>query len=254
MNHIVQFSGGLASYFAAQRVVNLFGKKDVVLLFSDTLIESEDLYRIMPSYVQDVGARLERIADGRTPFQIFKDVRFIGNSRIDPCSQILKRKLCRDWMEKNFTPENAILYVGITWDEGREDEIRERWKPWTVEFPMCDAPFITKKDMIRETLAKGLEVSRAYTEGYPHDNCGGGCVKAGISQWVHLYKTRVEVYRMWATGEKEAQEEIGEPYSILRDRRNGDTRPMSLMELEKRILANDPTLPKYEWGGCGCGV
>jgi hypothetical protein len=228
MKRIVQFSGGLASYFAAKRIVERHGAEDVILLFADTLIESDDLYRIMPTYVADVGARFERIADGRTPFDVFKDVRFIGNTQHDPCSQILKRELCRKWIEDRFSPtddilagmvEQAILCVGITWDEGREDEIRERWKPWQVEFPLCDPPYITKQDMIRETLAKGLEVSRAYTEGFPHDNCGGGCVKAGISQWVHLRKIRPEVFQYWKDGEADAINEIGKDVAILRDRR-----------------------------------
>lgn len=263
MKRIVQFSGGLASYFAAKRVVERHGTEDVILLFADTLIESDDLYRIMPTYVADVGARFERIADGRTPFEVFKDVRFIGNTQADPCSAVLKRDLCRKWLEDRFTPfedalpgivEQSVLYVGITWDEGREDEIRQRWKPWKVEFPLCDAPYITKPHMIRETLAKGLEVSRAYTEGFPHDNCGGGCVKAGISQWVHLRKVRPAVFQMWKEGEADAINEIGKDVAILRDRRGGITKPMTLTELETRILANDPTLPKYDWGGCGCGV
>lgn len=263
IKHVVQFSGGLASYFAAKRVVEQCGKQDVILLFADTLIESEDLYRIMPTYVADVGAQFERIADGRTPFEVFKDVRFIGNSQVDPCSAILKRDLCRKWLEGRFTPfedalagivEQAILYVGITWDEGRIDEIRERWRPWTVRAPLCDPPYITKRDMIRETLAKGLEVSRAYTEGFPHDNCGGGCVKAGITQWMHLRKMRPEVFQKWKEGEADAIKEIGKDVSILRDRRGGATKPMTLAELEKRIADGDPTLPRYDWGGCGCGV
>lgn len=263
MKRVVQFSGGLASYFAAQRVTERYGTEDMILLFADTLIESDDLYRIMPTYVADVGARFERIADGRTPFEVFKDVRFIGNTQVDPCSDILKRKLCRKWMDDNFTwqtdtlpgmIEQAILYVGITWDEGREDEIRERWKPWPVEFPLCDAPYLTKQDMIQRTLAKGLEVSKAYTQGFPHDNCGGGCIKAGISQWVHLRRVRPPVFQYWKEGEADAIQEIGKHVSILRDRRGGETKPMTLAELEVRILANDPTLPKFDWGGCGCGV
>ena len=37
MKHIVQFSGGLASYFAAQRVVSEHGQQDTVLLFADKI-------------------------------------------------------------------------------------------------------------------------------------------------------------------------------------------------------------------------
>ncbi len=254
MKRIVQFSGGLASYFAAQRTVAAYGAENVTLLFADTLIESPDLYRIMPTYINDVGAEFVHIADGRTPFEVFEDVKFIGNSQIDPCSRILKRKLCRDWIEARFTPKQATLTVGINWDEGREDEIRERWKPYVVEFPLCEPPLINKNDMIMRTLAKGLEVSAAYTEGFPHDNCGGMCVKAGITQAVQCYRLRPSVFQMWKEGEQRCRERIGKDVSILRDRRGGETKPMTLVQLEARIVANDPTLPKYDWGGCGCGV
>lgn len=29
---------------------------------------------------------------------------------------------------------------------------------------------------------------------------------------------------------------------------------MTFTELKDRILTNDPSLPKTDWGGCGCGV
>jgi hypothetical protein len=47
MKHIIQFSGGICSFFAAKRVVKKYGKENVILLFCDTLIEDEDLYRFI---------------------------------------------------------------------------------------------------------------------------------------------------------------------------------------------------------------
>ncbi len=44
MKHIVNFSGGICSFWAAHRVIQKHGVKDVVLLFADTLIEDDDLY------------------------------------------------------------------------------------------------------------------------------------------------------------------------------------------------------------------
>ena len=75
--------------------------------------------------------------------------------------------------------EEVTLYVGISWDEGRIEEIEERWLPWTVEAPMCDPPYLTKCDMQKEALALGLPLSEAYTDGFPHDNCGGVVSKRG---------------------------------------------------------------------------
>jgi hypothetical protein len=252
MKRIVQLSGGLCSYFAARRVVEKYGREDVILLFADVLIESAGLYRFALHAASSLGLLLNAIMDGRTPWEVFKDEKFLGNTRVDLCSRILKRQLCRKWIEDRFTPDEAILYVGISWDEGREDEIRERWQPWTVEFPMCDKPYWSKCDMIREAKALSLPLSEAYTDGFPHDNCGGGCVKAGQAQFAMLYKIRPAVYAEWERNEEEVRQHIGKDVSILRDRRGGTTKPMTLSAFRERIQSGD--YDHTEWGGCGCGV
>lgn len=252
MKRVVQFSGGLCSYFAARRVVEKFGREDVTLLFADTLIESSGLYRFALHGAAELGVKLTPIMDGRTPWQVFKDEGFLGNSRIDPCSKILKRELCRKWMQDNCAVENSVLYVGISWDEGRIDGIRERWQPWQVEAPMCDAPYWSKCDMIREAKALGLPLSEAYTDGFPHDNCGGFCIKMGQAQAALLYKIRPAVYAESERKEEEVRQHLGKDVSVLKDRRGGTTKPMTLAVFRERIETGD--YDKQEWGGCGCGV
>jgi hypothetical protein len=252
MRRIVQFSGGLCSFFAAKRVVEQFGKEDVTLLFADTLIESPGLYRFRDAAAEYLGIPVTVIADGRTPWDVFKDVRFLGNSQIDPCSKILKRDLCRNWIQANTFMEEVTLYVGISWDEGRIDQIKERWLPWTVEAPMCDPPYLTKCDMQKEALAFGLPLSEAYTDGFPHDNCGGGCIKAGQAQFAELYRIRPAVYADWEREEEGVRQHLSKDVSILKDRRGGTTKPMTLAAFRERIETGD--YDKHEWGGCGCGV
>lgn len=252
MRRIVQFSGGLCSYFAARRVVEQFGPEDVTLLFADTLIESSGLYRFALHGAASLRLRITPVMEGRTPWQVFKDEGFLGNTRVDLCSRVLKRELCRKWMEDNCQPENALLYVGISWDEDRIDEIRLRWQPWQVEAPMCEAPLWSKCDMIREAKALKLPLSEAYTDGFPHDNCGGGCIKAGQAQFALLHKIRPAVYAEWERNEQGVRDHLGKDVSILRDRRGGTTKPMTLAAFRDRIETGD--YDKYEWGGCGCGV
>ena len=252
MKRIVQFSGGLCSFFAAKRVVEQFGRTDVTLLFADTLIESPGLYRFRDAAAEYLGVPVTIIAEGRTPFQLFEDEGFIGNSRVDLCSRVLKRELCRGWVAGNCIMEPTILYVGISWDEGRIEEIRANWLPWDVEAPMCDPPYLTKCDMIREAKVLGLPLSEAYEDGFPHDNCGGGCVKAGQAQFALLYKIRPAVYAQWQSNEEHARRKIGKDVSILKDRRGGETKPLTLATFAERIESGDYDV--HEWGGCGCGV
>lgn len=46
-NHVVFFSGGLGSYATALRVIEKHGTDNLSLLFTDTLIEDQDLYRFI---------------------------------------------------------------------------------------------------------------------------------------------------------------------------------------------------------------
>ena len=49
LTHIVMYSGGIGSFFCTKRVVEEIKKphESVILLFADTLMEDEDLYRFL---------------------------------------------------------------------------------------------------------------------------------------------------------------------------------------------------------------
>ena len=128
--HVVMFSGGIGSWATAKRVASLHGTQDMVLLFADTLIEDEDLYRFIDEAASNIGVPLTRIADGRTPWAVMRDERIIGNSRIDPCSRILKRKLLEKWRDENCAVDDAVIYIGIDWSEvHRLHTVRSRTQP-----------------------------------------------------------------------------------------------------------------------------
>jgi hypothetical protein len=55
---------------------------------ADTKVEDPDLWRFVRDAAAHLGVTPVVVADGRTPWQIFADQRFIGNSRIAPCSVI----------------------------------------------------------------------------------------------------------------------------------------------------------------------
>jgi hypothetical protein len=77
-------------------------------------------------------------------------------------------------------------------------------------------------------------------------------VKAGIKQFKHMWKNMPEEYEKWEGGEAYIQGVVDQPVTILKDRRGGETKPMSLTVLRER-LEEDPTLyGDADWGGCGC--
>lgn len=125
IRHVVMFSGGLGSWATAKRVAEQHGTSDLVLLFADVkgqatsphIGEDEDTYRFIHEAAENVGAPLVIVKDGRDIWQVFKDDRFLGNTRLANCSKFLKQKPCRDWLRDNTDPADARVYVGIDWTE-----------------------------------------------------------------------------------------------------------------------------------------
>jgi hypothetical protein len=215
MKHIIFYSGGLGSWMTAKRVVQAHGAENVICLFTDTLIEDEDLYRFliettqdiygidqrdlielakqipptghetMPArkaFLTDLAAKVSErnpnfiwLNDGRDPWDIFRDVRFLGNSRLAQCSHIIKQGLSRKYIEANFKPEETVLYLGIDWtEEHRTKAPIKNWAPYTVEFPMCEEPLLTKIDAIKALEDAGIAVPRLYGMNFSHNNCFAG--------------------------------------------------------------------------------
>lgn len=204
---------------------------------------------------------LRWLADGRTPFEVFRDERFLGNSRVDPCSKILKRQIVDRWLRDNREPGDTIVYVGIDWTEGHRFDDgeggglrpRRAAQGWTYEAPMMGAPYLFKPDMVRRARECGLTLSQSYVEGFPHDNCGGGCCKAGQGQWAHLLRTRPAVYAVWEAMEEAQRAELGD-VSMMTDRSgDGRKKPLTLRQFRLRIEAGGQ-FDAFAFGGCGCFV
>ncbi len=269
--HVVNFSGGLCSFWAAHRVRERYGADNLVLLFADTLIEDPDLYEFNERAAEILACPITRLCDGQTPWQLFSQQGLIGNSRFPICSVMLKREPLDEWHEKNCRTLNecrqaafwddgkrpGIFYLGFDWTEGnRLADIRREKPDWRWEAPMHEPPIWDKCKMEREARALGLPIPKLYGLGFPHNNCGGRCVRAGISHWVHLYHVLPLRFLEWELEEEAARVDFInrgiEPLSILKDRRGGVTRSLWLSDLRKRVDAGEK-FPSDEWGGCGCG-
>lgn len=241
------FSGGIGSWAAAKRV-----PAPATLVFADTRIEDEDLYRFLEEAAADVGGRLVRLEEGRTPWEVYRDERFLGNSRVDPCSKILKRQLVRRWIEENCDTEDTKIYLGMDWTEQhRFDRARGYWGRWNICAPLCEPPYLSKSDMFQWLRRSGIEPPRLYKLGFPHNNCGGFCCKAGQAHFALLLKTMPERYAEHERQEEALRRHLKKDVSVLRDRRGGSVKPMTLREFRRRV-SEEGLYDQHEWGGCGC--
>lgn len=250
---VVMFSGGIGSWAAARRTADAYGVDGLTLLFADTRIEDSDLYRFLDDAAADIGAPLVKIADGRNPWDVFQDRRMLGNTRIAPCSTELKQKPARDWMAKHAP--GATVVIGIDWTEvHRLEGARRGWHPWPVEAPLCERPFMTRAEIMASLASCGIRPPALYVEGFPHNNCGGGCVRAGAAHFAHLYRRRPTTFAEWEQGEERIRQYLGRDVSILRDRTGGAVSAFTLADLRVR-LERQPTFGNdAEWGGCGCFI
>ncbi len=256
MRHVVTFSGGVGSWAAAKRVVEAHGAENVTLLFADTMMEDEDLYRFLDEAATNVGAELVRIADGRDPWQVFFDERFLGNSRIDPCSKILKRQLSDRWLRNNCDPADTIVHVGIDWsEEPRSTRLRDRraLQGWTYAAPLCEPPYITKVDVFAWLKREGIQRPRLYDMGFSHNNCGGFCIKAGHGHFRRLLSALPERYAYHEGKEQEIRAHLGADVTILTDTAGGTKTPLTLKAFRERVEAG-AQVDLFDLGGCGCFV
>jgi hypothetical protein len=225
----------------------------VILLFTDTLEEDWDLYRFLDESAAKLDVPLVKLCDGRNIWRVFRDEKFLGNSRLDPCSRILKRELAQKWLDDNFTPETAIKVVGFDWTElHRLERTQKASAPWIVEAPLAEKPLLSKCDMLKECKADGIEPPRLYLLGAGHNNCSGGCVKAGQAHFAWLLKTLPKVYEKWEANEEAMRQFLGKDVSILTDRRGKERKPMTLKAFRARVETGD--FDHDEFGGCECFV
>lgn len=265
MDHIIQYSGGIGSFAAACRVKDRYPYDAITLLFADTRMEDEDLYRFLGESAEYLDLPLVIIADGRTPWEVMKDEKFMGNSAKDPCSKILKRKLMDRWCRANCNPKTTIRHIGIDWtEEHRLVGMQSRMKRWNISGPMTEEPYLDKQDMIEVAAACGIRPPRLYEMGFPHNNCGGFCVKAGQAHFKLLLERMPDRYRWHEQQEQETRDIINahraqnglppEKYTILRKMIKGIYYPISLKEFREMMEKDPRQCDTYDWGGCGCAL
>jgi 3'-phosphoadenosine 5'-phosphosulfate sulfotransferase (PAPS reductase)/FAD synthetase len=253
MNHVVMYSSGIGSWAAAKRVVERYGTANVKLLFCDTKIEDEDNYRFLKDSSENIGAELVWLQDGRDVFDVFKDVKFMGNSRVDPCSRILKRELADKWIADNYSPETVQVYVGIDWtEEHRYKRMAPRKLPWRYYAPLTEHPLLTKAQLLEWARSESVEPPRMYRYGFQHANCGGFCIKSGQAQFKLLWETWPNRYLEMEQREQEVYDHIGSSHPFIRVQRNGERKYLSLREFRETYLEGPSQCDLFDWGGCGC--
>ncbi len=261
--HVVMFSSGAGSWAAARRVVEQHDNENLYLVFSDVkgtnlsphAGEDKDNYRFLRQAAWDLGGQLVWLTEGRDIWQVFRDDRFLGNTRLSNCSKLLKQRPARKWLEANCDPAETTVYVGIDWSEAhRLPAIQRAYLPYTAVAPLCEPPYLDKDDILEQLQQRGIKPPRLYSLGFAHANCGGFCVRSGQAQFKNLLKVMPDRYAYHEQQEQDLRNYLGKDIAILRDRRGGITKPMTLQDFRERVEAEQINVDPYDIGGCGCFV
>jgi hypothetical protein len=199
-NHLIFFSGGKASFAVAHWVKEKYPEDNVVLYFTDTIWEDDDLYRFLHEVADKLKLPMLIQSMDITPLQLMYEKELVFNSRLGECSRILKQKVSRDFIFKGKSPKreewynrellknedfltDAKLYFGIGVDElHRKDAIEYNWQPYEVIFPLMEEDID-----INELLEMyDIDKPRLYLLNFSHNNCAGRCIKGGQGHFVNL--------------------------------------------------------------------
>lgn len=215
---IVTISGGKNSAMCAKYALDKYSEENVILYFNDTKWEHPDLYRFLTDLEKYFDHKIIRDNDGRNPEQLFYDNHALANNRMPFCSRILKAER----LQKFYQDGDTIIF-GISGNEiKRARRIKGMYQNIAIKTrKMCKIvfPLITEKiteKQINDFLSFTKE-PLLYRLGFTHNNCSGGCVRAGKKQWRLLYEKLPEIYLDRERVEREVGEYFKRNIHFLKD-------------------------------------
>jgi len=234
---IVTLSGGKSSAWCAYWALKNFDREKVILYFNDTKWEHPDLYRFLNDLSDFLQHPIIEDSDGRSPEQLFYDHRALANNRMPFCSRVLKAERLQKYYR-----DGDILIFGIGKNEYKRAKrlvsiyqtISAKKNKWCkLMFPLITEN-VTNDDINKFFKSIKVKLPLLYDLGFRHNNCSGGCVRAGKKQWKLLYDKLPEVYKERERVEKEVREFLRKDIHFLKDE--------TLESFRKKI--EDGNLPK----------
>lgn len=210
MKHIVLFSGGVASSYAAYLVSQKYKKEDVILLHTPTHSEDKDSDRFRKEVSDYLGIPITEEDYGMDIWELIEHKKHIPGQFMPFCTQVLKMQMTERFLKK--IDDDFILYIGYSINEWRRVQktyARNLSINRKVEFPVYKSGISDEK--IKKIIKNDwrIELPRAY-KYLKHNNCIP-CFKAGKAEWKLYWMHYPEQY------ENAVQKEIKFGYTVFKD-------------------------------------
>lgn len=220
MRIIVTISEGKASAWCAKWAFENFPKEKIILYFNDTQWEHPDLYRFLGDLEKYFNHKIIFDSDERSPEELFYDNNALANNRMPFCSRILKAERLQ-----KFYKDGDMLIFGIGLEE-KHRALRliqvyqmvsvQKHKQCTLRFPLIEKK-ITGEQINNFLLDAKIEIPLLYRLGFLHNNCSGGCVRAGKKHWKLLLDKLPKVYAERERVEEDVREYLGKDIHFFKD-------------------------------------
>ena len=183
IKHIVSVSSGAPSALLAIKVIEKYGKDNVLCVFADTLVEHPDNYRFLYD-LRKSGIDILFTMFGKTPEQLQLEQRTIFTNFLAPCTRILKlepiRKLVQTLQSLGY---ECHMHIGYTVEDKRRiAKTKNAWIRNGVipHFILFDESYV-RHTVYAELTELGFDLPETYKKRFPNANCiaGGGCVRGG---------------------------------------------------------------------------
>lgn len=250
MKYIISLSLGCGSFVAGQRIIEKYGRQNVIVWFGNTLWEDEDSYRFRDDIANFWGLDIIEHSDGRTPLDVYDQRQIIPNNRIAPCSEQLKIEPFVAFLNRQrakLPGEQFTVVLGLDASEPqRLAKPKQRYESIPgvfVEYPLTwtgAGYWPSTTNWVRETERLGLTPPRAYGLGFKHNNCGGRCIRQGKAEWLRLKSVFPERFEQMAAWERDAKAQAAKDgyaranYTILTEQRDGEKLQITLEQLGER--------------------
>lgn len=185
---------------------------------------------------------IDDINEAYDVWDLFFEQKMMGSTMFDICSSKLKRDVLRHYM-KDHAKKGDYMHVGITHDEKRRlNAIVANWSRQGIRIKadlVQSLRYETRTKAQRCADAMGF-VPELYALDFAHNNCGGGCVKAGKKYWARLLWYFPDVFDWWASNELKFKSMYDKPdegkyYTILRETVDGERVKLTLADLRTRL-------------------
>lgn len=227
---MVNVSGGSASAVAWYRCLCLYGESHVFPVFADTCSEDEDLYRFLDDCEKEFGQKITRLSSGKDIWDVFDEtgiMRIAKSGNACKASIILKQQpLDQHFLEHQFDAQA----VGIQYDEPERITSLKSRKQTPLLFPLVLPPRLGECLVHEEIRKLGLKLPRLYEQEFTHNNCGGGCILAGLAQWNAFRLANPEGFAYAKEREEVFTARTG--FTVLRDQSDGEVKSYTLAQLE----------------------